>query len=149
VKELLTSVGREIRTLCSVGGGPNPPSLLMPATPAAEALLVTPSTPSEPALVPVFTPAMAPLGAPVVPTIANPAELEAVRVTVEMFPAPKLPEASRLTMAFATLALVGGAFQASFKVPLPVTGEAVTVKSVVGALRPTLVTVPAPGIWTT
>jgi hypothetical protein len=83
------------------------------------------------------------------PTIANPAGLEAVRVTVEMFPAPKLPEASRLTMAFATLALVGGAVQASFKVPLAVTGEPVTVKSVVGALRPTLVTVPAPGIWTT
>jgi hypothetical protein len=116
----------------------------MPATPAAKALLVTPSTPSETALVPVFTPSMAPLGAPVVPTIANPAGLEAVRVTVDMFPALKLPAASRFTMAFEVLVLVGATFHLSPSVPLFVTGEPLTVKSLAGAVSPTLFTVPGP-----
>src|ERR1700680_2678606 len=108
----------------------------MPATPEAQAVQVTPSTPSELALVPEFTPSMAPLGAPVVPRIANPAGLEAVRVTVEMFPAPNLPAASRFTIALAVSVLVGATLQFRPSVPLFVIGEPVTVKSVEGALRP-------------
>ena len=48
----------------------------------------------------------------------------------------------------AVLALVGATLQFRFRVPLLVIGEPVTVKSEDGALKPTLVTVPAPGnVW--
>ena len=57
----------------------------------------------------------------------------------------KLPVLSRFTMALAVFALVGATFQFRFNVPLLVTGEPLTVKSELGALRPTLLTVPAPG----
>ena len=44
------------------------------------------------------------------------------------------------------LALEGGTFQFSVRVPLPVTGDPETLKSDAGAASPTLVTVPlAPG----
>src|SRR5580704_14186646 len=112
----------------------------MPATPEAAALLVTPSTPSETALVPLFTPATAPLGAAVVPTMAKPAGLEAVRLTVVMLPALNEPP-PRFTIAFAVFALVGATAQFSASVPLVAIGEPLTVKSEPGALSPTLLTV--------
>src|SRR5580693_8872333 len=61
-----------------------------------------------------------------------------------MFVALKLPVESRLTIALVVLVLVGATFQAKPKVPLPVIGEPPTTKSLEGALRPTLVTVPLP-----
>ena len=45
-------------------------------------------------------------------------------------------------MAFAVAALVGATVQLNPSVPLVVTGEPLTVKSELGALSPTLVTVP-------
>src|SRR5580658_4055278 len=57
-------------------------------------------------------------------------------------PALKLPLASRLTIAFAVAVLVGATAQFRPRVPLPVTGEPLTVKSDDGALSPTLFTVP-------
>src|SRR5579863_1085513 len=120
----------------------------MPATPEAVALLVMPSTPSETAFVPVLVPVIAAFEPEVEPTIATPAGLEAVRVTDVMLPAANEPVPSRFTMAFAVSALVGATFQFSARVPLPVTGEPLTVKSETGALSPTLVTVPVPGkVW--
>src|SRR5579864_6036821 len=125
-----------------------PPALLIPATPEAAALLVTPSTPSATALEPVLMPTTAPAGAAVEPAIAVPAGLAAARVTAEMFPALNEPVLSRLTMAFAVLLLVGDTVQESPSVPLWVMGEPLTVKSDAGALSPTLVTVPTPGkLW--
>src|SRR5580700_2631952 len=65
-----------------------------------------------------------------------------------MFPAWKLPLPSRLTIAFAVSPGDGATFQARFSVPLLVTGEPLTVRSDVGALNPTLVTLPVPGnVW--
>jgi hypothetical protein len=120
----------------------------MPATPDALALLVTPSTPSATALSPLFIPAIAPAGAAVEPMIAIPAGLEAVRVTDVMLPAANEPVPSRFTMALAVSLVSGGTFHANPKVPALVTGEPLTVKSELGALRPTLVTVPVPGkVW--
>src|SRR5580704_462314 len=104
-----------------------PPELLMPATPEALALLVTPSTPSATALSPVLIPTTAPAGAPVEPVIAIPAGLATASVTAEMFSALNEPVPSRLTMAFAVLALVGDTFQESPRVPLCVMGEPLTV----------------------
>jgi len=57
-------------------------------------------------------------------------------------PALKLPLASRFTIAFAVSALVGAVVQFKPSVPLLVIGDPLTVKSLLGALRPTLVTVP-------
>ena len=56
----------------------------------------------------------------------------------------KLPVESRFTIALAVSLLSGGTFQDKPRVPAPVTGEPLTVKSEAGALRPTLVTVPVP-----
>src|ERR1700684_1364566 len=56
-----------------------------------------------------------------------------------------LPEPSRFTIAFAVAALVGATSQLKARVPDLVMGDPVTLKSVVGALRATLVTVPLPG----
>lgn len=56
----------------------------------------------------------------------------------------KFPEPSRFTIAFAVFVLVGATVQFKPRVPLPVTGEPLTVKSDAGALSPTLVTVPVP-----
>jgi hypothetical protein len=53
-----------------------------------------------------------------------------------------LPTASRLTMAFAVLALLGATVQFNPSVPVVVTGEPLTVKSDAGAVSPTLLTVP-------
>src|SRR5579864_6780427 len=111
-----------------------PPELLMPATPEAAALLVTPSTPSATALEPVLIPTIAPAGAAVEPAIAIRAGLAAARVTAEMFPALNEPVPSRLTMVFAVSALVGATVQESPSVPLWVMGELLTVKSDAGAL---------------
>ena len=58
--------------------------------------------------------------------------------------AAKAPFASRFTMEFAILALVGAMFQEKFSVPVLVTGEPLTLKSDAGAVNPTLVTVPLP-----
>jgi hypothetical protein len=69
----------------------------------------------------------------------------AVIVPAVIIPALKLPEPSLLTIAFAVLLLVGAAFQEIPSVPLPLTGEPLTVKSE-GALSPTLVTVPGK-VW--
>src|SRR5580704_7242329 len=55
------------------------------------------------------------------------------------------PELSRFTIAFAVARFVGATVQLSPNVPLPVTGEPLTVKSEVGALSPTLLTAPVPG----
>ncbi len=71
--------------------------------------------------------------------------LAAFRLVAVTVPAAKLPEPSRFTIAFAVSALVGVTFHAMLSVPLLVTGEPVTVKSVEGAASPTLFTVPAPG----
>jgi hypothetical protein len=62
-----------------------------------------------------------------------------------MFPAANEPVPSRFTMAFAVSALVGARIQFNASVPLEVIGEPFTVKSELGALRATLVTVPVPG----
>ena len=73
-----------------------------------------------------------------------------LRVVALMLVALKLPVESRLTMALAVSFGVGALFQFRARVPLPVTGEPLTLKSELGALRPTLVTVPlpAPGnVW--
>ena len=59
-----------------------------------------------------------------------------------MAPALKLPLVSRLTIALAVAALVGAMVQFSPRVPLPVIGDPLTVKSEDGALMPALVTVP-------
>jgi hypothetical protein len=48
-------------------------------------------------------------------------------------------------MAFAVSAFVGATVQFSASVPLLVTGDPLTVKSELGALSPTLLTVAAPG----
>jgi len=56
----------------------------------------------------------------------------------------KFPEPSRFTIAFAVFVLVGATVQFNPRLPLPVTGEPLTVNSEAGALRPTLVTVPVP-----
>src|SRR5690242_16564302 len=61
-----------------------------------------------------------------------------------MVPALKPPEASRFTIALAVFALVGATVQFRPNVPAVVIGEPVTVKSELGALRATLVTVPEP-----
>jgi len=58
--------------------------------------------------------------------------------------AANLALASRFTMEFAMLALVGAMFQEKFSVPVLVTGEPLTLKSDAGAVNPTLVTVPLP-----
>ncbi len=55
-----------------------------------------------------------------------------------------MPDASRFTIAFAVLRLVGATVQLSPSVPLPVTGDPLTVKSADGADSPTLFTVPGP-----
>ena len=59
-------------------------------------------------------------------------------------PAPKLPVASRFTIALAVLTFVGGTLQLSPSVPLLVMGEPLTVKSDAGADSATLVTLPLP-----
>ena len=58
------------------------------------------------------------------------------RFTSVTVPAPKLPKPSRFTMALAVSVLVGATVQAIFS--LPVTGDRLTVKSLVGAITPTL-----------
>src|SRR5262249_44782477 len=69
-------------------------------------------------------------------------------LVAEMELAEKLPNESRFTIAFGVLALVGATVQFRPSVPLPITGEPLTVKSESGAVRPTLVRVPAPGnVW--
>jgi hypothetical protein len=73
-----------------------------------------------------------------------------LRVIASMLVALKLPVESRFTMALAVSFGVGALFQFRARVPLPVTGEPPTVKSELGALRPTLVTVPLPppgNVW--
>src|ERR1700722_12479377 len=60
-------------------------------------------------------------------------------------PATKLPVASRLTMVLAASAFVGATVQFRPRVPAPVTGEPVTLKSEEGALSATLVIFPVPG----
>jgi len=54
------------------------------------------------------------------------------------------PAASRFTIAFGVFAIVGAIVQFRARVPAPVTGDPLTVKSEPGALNPTLVTDPAP-----
>jgi hypothetical protein len=66
-------------------------------------------------------------------------------VVADRVPTLTLPALSRFTMAFAVLKELGGTVQCSPSVPLPVTGVLLTVKSVEGALNPTLVTDPVPG----
>ncbi len=78
-------------------------------------------------------------------TVAGPEDRPNTPRFPVMNPPLKFPLASRLTIAFAASLLVGATFQFRFSVPLLVTGEPVTLKSEDGALRPTLVTVPAPG----
>src|ERR1700723_1666580 len=56
--------------------------------------------------------------------------------------AVKLPLASRLTIAFAIVLLLGATVQFSASVPIPDTGEPVTVKSELGAVSPIFVAVP-------
>jgi hypothetical protein len=58
--------------------------------------------------------------------------------------AAKLPEPSRFTIVLAVSLLVGAAVHLKLSVPLLVMGEPDTVKSELGALKPTLVTVPFP-----
>ena len=64
--------------------------------------------------------------------------------TAKIEPELKLPNASRFTMALAVLALVRTTVQFRPSVPADVIGEPVTVKSELGAEKPTLVTVPPP-----
>src|SRR5260370_39296001 len=108
-----------------------PLALLMPATPEAVPLVVTPSTPSEPALVPVLVPLIA---APVVLVAPRNA---ALTIPAVMVLAAKLPVLSRLTMALAVSVLVGATFHFKFQIPLLVTGVPLTAKSELGALSPT------------
>src|SRR5712692_9562311 len=83
------------------------------------------------------------------PKVITPTEADEVRGSARLpssviVLAPKFPLASRLTMALAVLALAGAVFQLKVSVPVPVTGDPLTMKSETGAARPTLVTVPAP-----
>jgi hypothetical protein len=57
----------------------------------------------------------------------------------------KFPDASLFTIALGVFALVGATFQSKPNVPLPVTGEPLTLKSDAGAVRAMLLTVPVPG----
>src|SRR5215831_18253705 len=97
--------------------------------------LLCPNTPSPfaEAIPANATPAL------VLAVIAVPVELVAVALIA---PALKLPLESRLTIALAVSALVGATVQFSARVPAPVTGEPLTVRSDDGADRPTLVAVP-------
>src|SRR5580704_2758654 len=80
------------------------------------------------------------------PLVARPPVLIAPAAPILL--ALKLPDESRLTMALAVAALVGGTFQFRPTVPPVVTGDPLTVKSEEGALKPTLVTVPLPpAVW--
>src|SRR5579862_6974113 len=108
--------------------------ILSPTTPEPGPAVVLPSTPFEPDAEPLLS-----------PNRASPAATveETPRVALTA-PAEKLPLASRFTIALAVAADVGATFQAIFSVPDVVTGEPVTLKSEVGALSPTLVTVPVP-----
>jgi hypothetical protein len=63
-----------------------------------------------------------------------------------MVPALKLPVPSRFTIALAVLAVSGATSQARPSVPLVVIGDPVTMKSVEGAVKPTLVTLPKPPV---
>jgi hypothetical protein len=80
------------------------------------------------------------------PTVRVPFRVEFVAFTTAalIMPAVMFPLPSLFTIAFGMLALVGATVQFSPSVPLVVTGEPVTVKSVAGALSPTLVTLPVP-----
>src|SRR5215467_11669552 len=77
--------------------------------------------------------------------LATIAFVVAVGAMAVIVPAPKPPLESRFTIAFAVLLLVGATSQLNESVPLPVTGDPLTEKSELGALRPTLVTLPVPG----
>ncbi len=83
------------------------------------------------------------------PMVSTPTEADAV-VASARFPSsvivfvPKFPLASLLTMALAVSAFAGATLQFKVSVPVPVTGDPLTMKSETGAARPTLVTVPAP-----
>src|SRR5580698_426356 len=77
------------------------------------------------------------------PFTASPVPLVVLALAV-ISPELKAPVASRLTMALAVSAFVGATVQLSPSVPLVVTGDPLTVKSELGALNPTLVTVPPP-----
>src|SRR5580658_9689827 len=93
---------------------------------------------------PVAPSATTPLLAVLEPALAYtpvPPELEELAV---IDPALKLPVPSRLTMALAVSPLVGDVFQFRARVPLPKTGDPLTVKSELGALSATLLTFPAP-----
>src|SRR5579863_406365 len=150
-----------------------PVTLSIPATPTPALEKAWPKTPSQQVLRPT-----SPVALEAVPRIASPAVVEAYTAyspPVALTPMPpdslvppfatiavpvvlaavavidpelKAPLASRFTMALAVSALVGATFQASPSVPLVVIGDPLTVKSELGALSPTLVTVPAPGkVW--
>ena len=69
--------------------------------------------------------------------------MERFPVAVRLFTL-KLPVLSRFTIALAALADVGATVQFRPNVPAVMMGEPVTVKSELGALSPTLVTVPEP-----
>src|SRR5581483_10218000 len=132
--------------------------------PVSEVLVLPsrPSTPVDPATVLTELPVtpytrLFPPVAVAEPTIALPPSRDVLpvialtfAVVVENVPVPvmlvalKLPVASRLTMALAVSALVGATFHPNFKVPADVIGEPFTMKSLVGAVNPTLVTVPVP-----
>ncbi len=56
-----------------------------------------------------------------------------------------LPVESRFTMELGVFVLVGATFQLRARVPVFVTGDPDTLKSAVGALSPTLDTLPVPG----
>src|SRR5580658_1708716 len=120
------------------------------------ALTAIPETPKPVTLVPA-TPEFVslPPSTPAFPPVALAMFARAfvaftLRVTALMLFALKLPVESRLTMELAVSELVGAVFHFRASVPLVVTGEPLTVKSELGALRLTLVTVPlpAPGnVW--
>src|ERR1700691_1590535 len=119
-------------------------STAIPETPKPDTL--SPATPEPVSLPPSI--AVFPPGA--LAMIAALSVAFTLRVIALMLVALKLPVESRLTMALAVSFGVGASFQFRARVPLPVTGEPLTVKSELGALRPTLVTVPlpAPGnVW--
>src|SRR5258708_5325677 len=83
------------------------------------------------------------LRVPAVTVVAVTPELITLLAVIEFV--MKLPRLSRLTIAFTVFALVGATVHPRFSVPDVVIGELLTVKSEVGAAKPTLVTVPAPG----
>src|SRR5262249_43607988 len=117
----------------------------MPATPRVEPSPVAKAWPeiagvtgrladiTEPRPVPVDV-----AKAPLLPTVIPAASTRlAVSPLTAMFPL-----LSRLTMELGTLVSVGGVVHCRASVPLPVTGEPVTVKSEFGAVSPTLATAP-------